>query len=215
LFCVLLHGSLEEHFSERTPCYLSMYSLIKLHWLIDWLKGSKWIWWNDMLYYVILVSYPVFFVHVFIIDCCSYIYAKVCSSAVVTERLYIVLKNILTLLFLMTFLSTLDFCCRLSTFCGRLSTFCCRLSTFCCRLSTFCCRLSTFYSRLLLSTLDFYSRLSTFTLDSRPLLSTLDPRLLDTLLKIYKTYKHGRLHKNGVSLSWESEKLIIAYSPYR
>ena len=22
------HGSLEEHFSERTPCYLSMYSLI-------------------------------------------------------------------------------------------------------------------------------------------------------------------------------------------
>jgi hypothetical protein len=34
----------------------------------------------------------------------------------------------------------------------------------------FYCRLSTFYSRL--ST--FYSRLSTFTLDSRPLLSTLD-----------------------------------------
>jgi hypothetical protein len=29
------------------------------------------------------------FVHVFIIDCCSYIYVKVCSSAVVTERLYI------------------------------------------------------------------------------------------------------------------------------
>jgi hypothetical protein len=60
-------------------------------------------------------------------------------------------------------------------------------------------RLSTFYSRstldfllstldfllstldFLLSTLDFYSRLSTFTLDSRPILSTLDPRLLDTL----------------------------------
>ena len=126
---------------------------------------------------MILVSYPVFFVHVFIIDCCSYIYAKVCSSAVVTERLYIVLKNILTLLFLMTFLLTLDFCCRLSTFCCRLSTFCCRLSTFYSRLSTFYSRLSTFYSRLstftldsrlLLSTLDFYSRLSTFTLDSRP-----------------------------------------------
>ena len=73
-------------------------------------------------------------------------------------------KNILTLLFLMTFadsrLFTLD-----------------RLSTFYSRLSTFYSRLSTFYSRL--ST--FYSRLSTFTLDSRPILSTLDPRLLDTL----------------------------------
>ena len=59
-------------------------------------------------------------------------------------------KNILTLLFLMTFadsrLFTLD---RLSTFYSRLSTF-------------------TLDSRLLLSTLDFYSRLSTYTLDSRP-----------------------------------------------
>ena len=58
-------------------------------------------------------------------------------------------------------------------------------------------RLSIFYSRstldfllstldFLLSTLDFYSRLllSTFTLDSRPILSTLDPRLLDTLGEI-------------------------------
>ena len=42
-------------------------------------------------------------------------------------------------------------------------------------------RLFSLDSRLLLSTLDFYSRLSTITLDSQHLLSTLDPRLLDTL----------------------------------
>ena len=72
-------------------------------------------------------------------------------------------KNILTLLFLMTFadsrLFTLD---RLSTFYSR-STLDFLLSTLDFLLSTF-----TLDSRLLLSTLDFYSRLSTYTLDSRP-----------------------------------------------
>ena len=81
----------------------------------------------------------------------------------------------------MTFLLTLDFCCRLSTFCCRLSTFCCRLSTFYSRLSTFYSRLSTFYSRLSTFTLDSRLLLSTLDFYSRPLLSTLDPRLLDTL----------------------------------
>ena len=72
-------------------------------------------------------------------------------------------KNILTLLFLMTFadsrLFTLD---RLSTFYSR-STLDFLLSTLDFLLSTFYSRLSTFTldSRLLLSTLDLYSRLST------------------------------------------------------
>jgi hypothetical protein len=45
-------------------------------------------------------------------------------------------------------LSTLDFCCWLSTFCYRLSTFYFRLSTFSTRLSTFSTRPSTFrYTR--------------------------------------------------------------------
>ena len=85
-------------------------------------------------------------------------------------------KNILTLLFLMTFadsrLFTLD---RLSTFYSR---------------STLDFLLSTFYSRL--ST--FYSRLSTFTLDSRLLLSTytLDSRLLDTLKNYLPTINQVR-----------------------
>ena len=68
-------------------------------------------------------------------------------------------------------LSTLDFYSRLSTF-----TLDSRLL-----LSTFYSRLSTFYSRLSTFTLDSRLLLSTFTLDSRPILSTLDPRLLDTL----------------------------------
>ena len=80
-------------------------------------------------------------------------------------------KNILTLLFLMTFadsrLFTLD---RLWLFTlDRLSTFYSRLSTFYSR-STLDFLLSTL--DFLLSTLDFL--LSTFTLDSRLLLSTLD-----------------------------------------
>ena len=71
-----------------------------------------------------------------------------------------VVKNILTLLFLMTFADsrhfTLDFLLSIDS-----------------RLFTLDFLLSTFYSRLftldfLLSTLDFYSRLSTYTLDSRP-----------------------------------------------
>ena len=85
--------------------------------------------------HVILVSYPVFFVHVFIIDCCSYIYAKVCSSAVVTERLYIVLKIFWLCCFWWHF-------CWLSTFAvdSRLFAVDSRLFTL------------DFYSRLLLST---------------------------------------------------------------
>ena len=67
-------------------------------------------------------------------------------------------------------MSTLDIYSRLSTF--LLLT----LDIF-----TLDSRLFSLDSRLLLSTLDFYSRLSTITLDSRHLLSTLDPRLLDTL----------------------------------
>ena len=148
--------------------------------------------------HVILVSYPVLFVHVIInIDCCSYIYAKVCSSAVVTERLYIVLKYFdfvvsddilidsrLLLSTLDFLLSTLDF--LLSTLDFLLSTLDFLLSTLDFLLSTLDFLLSTLDFLLsildfllstldfLLSTLDFYSRLSTFTLDSRLLLSTLD-----------------------------------------
>ena len=77
-----------------------------------------------------------------------------------------------------------DAICRLSTFILDSRLFYSRLSTF--LLSTFDfftldSRLFSLDSRLVLSTLDFYSRLSTITLDSRHLLSTLDPRLLDTL----------------------------------
>jgi hypothetical protein len=134
---------------------------------VSTLKGSK-IWWNDMLKNLArwnhhtwywLVSYPVFFVHVFIIDCyCSYIYAKVCSSAVVTERLYIVLKIFWLCCFWWHF-------CWLSTFAvdSRLFAVDSRLFTLDSRLFTL-----DFYSRLSTFTLDFYSRLSTFTLDSRP-----------------------------------------------
>ena len=97
----------------------------------------------------------------------------------VTEWLYVklyidcqlnVVKNILTLLFLMTFADS------------RLFILDSRLFTLDSRHFTLDSRLFTLDSRLLLSTLDFYSRLSTFTLDSRPILSTLDPRLLDTLI---------------------------------
>jgi hypothetical protein len=128
--------------------------------------------------HVILVSYPVLFVHVIInIDCCSYIYAKVCSSAVVTERLYIVLKIFWLCCFWWHF-------CWLSTFAvdsrlfavdsrlfavdSRLFVVDSRLFTLDSRLFTLDSRLFTLDSRLLLSTLDFYSRLSTYTLDSRP-----------------------------------------------
>jgi hypothetical protein len=88
-------------------------------------------------------------------------------------------KNILTLLFLMTFadsrLFTLD---RLSTFYSRVS-----IDS---RLFTLDFLLSTL--DFLLSTLDFYSRLSTFTLDSRLLLSTLD------LYSRLSTFRYTRLH---------------------
>jgi hypothetical protein len=157
-----------------TGCQNSVY--------VSTLKGSK-IWWNDMLKNLArwnhhtwywLVSYPVFFVHVFIIDCyCSYIYAKVCSSAVVTERLYIVLKIFWLCCFWWHF-------CWLSTFAVDSQLFAAdsRLFAVDSRLFTLDFLLSTldFYSRLLLSTLDFYSRLSTF---------TLDPRLLDTLCMMF------------------------------
>jgi hypothetical protein len=69
-------------------------------------------------------------------------------------------KNILTLLFLMTFLLTLDV--LLPTLNFLLSTLDFLLSTLDFLLSTV-----DFYSRLSTFTLDFYSRLSTFTLDSR------------------------------------------------
>ena len=72
-------------------------------------------------------------------------------------------------------MSTLDIYSRLSTF--LLLT----LDIFTLDFFTLDSRLFSLDSRLLLSTLDFYSRLSTITLDSRHLLSTLDPRLLDTL----------------------------------
>jgi hypothetical protein len=125
--------------------------------------------------HVILVSSPVLFVHVIInIDCCSYIYAKVCSSAVLTERLYIVLKIFWLCCFWWHF-------CRLSTFAldsrlfavdSRLFAVDSRLFAVDSRLFTLDSRLFTLDSRLLLSTLDIYSRLSTFY--SRLLLSTLD-----------------------------------------
>ena len=73
-------------------------------------------------------------------------------------------------------MSTLDIYSRLSTF--LLLT----LDIFTLDSRLFYSRLFSLDSRLLLSTLDFYSRLSTITLDSRHLLSTLDPRLLDTLV---------------------------------
>ena len=67
-------------------------------------------------------------------------------------------KNILTLLFLMTFVATLDFLLSTLDFLRPTLDF-------------------------LLSTLDFYSCLDSRPFYSRPILSTLDPRLLDTLQK--------------------------------
>ena len=109
-----------------------------------------------MRYYFLIQSFfNVFIITLLLIVVAIFIGKFVFQPLVlVTEWLckaiYIVLnvvKNILTLLFLMTFADS-----RLFTL-DRLSTF------------------STLYSR---STLDFYSRLPTFTLDSRLLLSTLD-----------------------------------------
>jgi hypothetical protein len=111
------------------------------------------------------------------------------------------------LLFLMTFLLTLDF----FTADSRLFAVDSRLFAVDSRLFTLDSRLFTLDSRLLLSTLDFYSRLSTFTLDSRPLLSTLDPRLLDTLLESlfagYVPTEKGRYIVCQDTMVWNPGKL--------
>ena len=84
------------------------------------------------------------------------LFTKVCSSAVGGIVIYCI-KNILTLLFLMTFVDSRLFAIDSRLFAVALNFL---LPTLDFLLSTL-----DFYSRLLLSTLDFYSR---------PILSTLD-----------------------------------------